>query len=863
MNDVQSLRNHLLDISQQFGDDKEVLNIALAALDDATVPELLCVSNDPVTASSDYHLKVNNARLTTISSQKIIKSNITTNHSMIPSIDTRERECNSEAINLLSEGVKQKKQLTQNRRFIAKVIMRCIIVDAPLSILFLFYMLTISLEHIFNTYLEPQIHLMQWNDDRRSKEMTYYSRICDENDMTTFESDDLIIGKNFSTNDCVHHMMTHGMSLYPDILTSDTATNLRDYILRRNKALTEDDEIYVINNENRWSFGIGVNDDPIVAKALNELSTHPKFRPALEKIAGINPAVIELTAITSAYGAEDQNWHADVVEDGCASLYAKSFVPSYSLFIALQDISTEMGATEVCPGTYMCSSNYNEFCEEYGFPISGSNGWKAGSGVLLNQQNFHRGSAHTDKNGSDRVLFILTFSPRPLERSESRQLGQGGSYSTRWDMWGHTFDDIRNAPTTMTYPWVVLRSLGLYKPKTSKWGWDFISVTSMRIANGDTGYTDEDLHEYVQNGGFGLPNFLSATLNHKSTWLSFLFETILILKKFAMNLNATVLITYFMVILLGNAMSFTVSKKRFCESTRNDLFFNRLFAAFIRLCISHGTISIIVLISLNQISCTGWAKDIKSKVLYSSAFTSYEVTPNKRPTTFVHSKDVLIGSHFDSPFLASSNQILQYHTGNKMLIRNLDRMKSLSHSHSNLQDYALDKVVGDIQSSGNRFLYQDSIGWTILAKNDAIDYTRRIFFDNGNFLQRALESEASILLSESRFGKSKSTIMSRKFTPMIINDLLFKVEIVPFNKCLQQEKQKYSIFHSSSNNLYQPQKSIILRHFTFPISTSVISSQVQEASVTPILKEGDIVEVNSEDSYEVCNLDYYCFFFCM
>ena len=43
-----------------------------------------------------------------------------------------------------------------------------------------------------------------------------------------------------------------------------------------------------------------------------------------------------MTAITSAYGAADQFWHADCVSQGSTAKYVGSFVPSYSLFITLQ-----------------------------------------------------------------------------------------------------------------------------------------------------------------------------------------------------------------------------------------------------------------------------------------------------------------------------------------------------------------------------------------------------------------------------------------------------------------------------------------------------------------------------------------------
>ena len=39
--------------------------------------------------------------------------------------------------------------------------------------------------------------------------------------------------------------------------------------------------------------------------------------------------------------------------------------------------------------------------------------------------------------------------------------------------------------------------------------------------------------------------------------------------------------------------------------------------------------------------------DIKSNMLYSPTFISYEISSTTRPTIFVHSNDVRISSHFD------------------------------------------------------------------------------------------------------------------------------------------------------------------------------------------------------------------------
>ncbi len=132
------------------------------------------------------------------------------------------------------------------------------------------------------------------------------------------------------------HISETGNSIYKDLIKADTAKELRAYVIEKNKNLKSKDAIGVISNENRWSFGIGANDHPSVSKALNEIATNEVFRPALEKIAGRNPAMIEMTAITAGYGATDQFWHPDIVSMGSPAKYVKNFVPSYALFVTLQ-----------------------------------------------------------------------------------------------------------------------------------------------------------------------------------------------------------------------------------------------------------------------------------------------------------------------------------------------------------------------------------------------------------------------------------------------------------------------------------------------------------------------------------------------
>ena len=108
-----------------------------------------------------------------------------------------------------------------------------------------------------------------------------------------------------------------------------------------------------------------------------------------------DPALTEITTIKSFYGAEEQVIHSDTKSDGYAAQFARTYSHTYSLFIPVQPITTEMGVTQLCPGTHMCTNDMAESCEQEMFGINEAYDdaiWKAGDGALLNQQVWHGGS---------------------------------------------------------------------------------------------------------------------------------------------------------------------------------------------------------------------------------------------------------------------------------------------------------------------------------------------------------------------------------------------------------------------------------------------------------------------------------------
>ena len=567
--------------------------------------------------------------------------------------------------------------------------------------------------------------------------------------------------------------MTHGMSLYKNILTKDTSTKLRDWVLERNKSLKKDDEISVISNENRWSFYIGANEHPVVTKAIREVATHKVFRQALERIVGKDPAIIEMTAITSAYGAEDQFWHHDVVAEGSPAKFGRSFIPSYSLFMTLQDTTSAMGATEVCPGTYMCSNGDSErTCGDVGFQVSGSGAWEQGDAIFMNQQSFHRGAAHVDPNGPHRSLFIITFAPRPMDiRYETRLLGQGGSYSLRWNMWGHTLDDFEHSETKMRQPWTTLKALGIYKPKGSHWGWDWISQNSMRLANSDTGFHEpEKLDEFVDSGGFHLPKIFTVKLMEGMTWRDYFSDTATRCKEL-MGKIAIIGNGIFVSVSLVGAIIVRVIGKR-SGSVRTPI--KSVFRLFIRVAMYDFLVAAVGLVILDRLTRSGWARSINARTLYSSPFNNPQFVSDPRPIAVVYNTDVLLSDRLDFKNLASLTDVLDFHGGNikfKGTVRGASKM--VDHLKKDEVKRLVDTIIHGMKREGSRLLLQNEASdWVVLDDGDATAYTTHEIMLEANPLMHALEKESKFLLSSYKHGLRYKGAMAHEHSPWHINMIM-------------------------------------------------------------------------------------------
>jgi len=687
------------------------------------------------------------------------------------------------------------------------ILLRTLLVDSPLIVLFVLYAAGHVLQHVETNYFSVLMKHMEFTEERKDVECTSYHYTCTPDDISTKTADDLLLSTNTAAKTALNKMQRHGAIVIPEILTNTTAHAVREFVLEENKV---QEGFYVIENDHRYSFGLKANQHPSLQLALKEIAEHQQLSQILALLVGSHSAVIEFTAITSEYGAAQQNFHQDVVAGGSAAKYARSFIPSYSLFIPLQDTTELMGATSICAGTQLCANEDDlegDLCQDNAFPVSGSqDNWKQGYGALVNQQTTHRGTAHNDPNGPSRVVLILTLAPRPLFQPnnvanvESRMLGQGGSYSIDWRHWGFTLEDYGKAATEMVEPWLTLRALGIYKPATSTpWGWDGVSVALMRMSNGDNGYTRESLEEFVlEKGGFAwLPTWLQGDfvdyngeeyvnedleIPLDGGWYTFLVTTVRNLHKFVGQCHQTVLGLVILGVLL---VSFLTARKH--ENNKISTGTAVLAQHFGRILVLHGIVVGVAWMVMHRMDQSHWARHVRNGNLFHPYWNNADLQSTLEEDfqppayTLPNRHDVLIDSHYQSQYLASYADILRHNQPgnvkwNQVAASHAEGYTDLSPS---LQELLCDHLIEDIMLRHHQArILEQTVGgrWSELSSEDASIFCHKTLVSRNNSILGKIWKELEHLLMETKFGAWRNSALHRLTIPNYIQfwmDLLY------------------------------------------------------------------------------------------
>ena len=426
-----------------------------------------------------------------------------------------------------------------------------------------------------------------------------------------------------------------------------------------------------------------------------------------------------------------------VVASGSSAKYGRSFVPTYNLFIPLQNVTAEMGATWICPGTHICSES--SFCDNTGFQASGdANNWPLGSGIFMNQQLTHRGGGHRDPDGPQRVVLILTFAPRPRVFNpnkivETRKIGLGGSYSQHISQWGHTLSDYQQPNKRMRQPYRMLRSLGIYNIRLDgRWGWDYITVCTGSLANED--YTCPS----VQNVQRKLERAKLASV-----------------KLYQMCM--TIYIVYML-------LSFFISRTRHWS--------RQIWRHAYRLTVIHLLIFCASLLVRRNIKDSTWGRNIEAKRSFRLSNHSFSLATSS-PATLPEDRDVMIFEGVQSE-TDSHVQVLQVaHPGNRnwnTLVRHFaqgyDRL-SLA-----LQAQIRRQLLDTIQQQSRRILIQNNhLNWAEASHEVRHRLSHMILLQISNRNLNNLIQSFSYLLSEARHGYWRDTVLFKEHIVQLLTHL--------------------------------------------------------------------------------------------
>jgi|UniRef100_A0A8J9TFH8 hypothetical protein len=661
-------------------------------------------------------------------------------------------------------------------------LLRTILLDLPLALLFASFLFVYACQYIHSTYYIPLYDRAQRTNEDLYEEFTYYHRHCTSYDLSTHHLPDLLVNASASltsvaaakevVEDAVDTMLRHGAIVLPDLLTADAVRDLRSYVERRNAAISDTEVYPVSQGDRRLSYGIDATEDPAVVQAIRQIANHTPLRAIMQALLGDpDPASAEITAITAYPGAEDQSWHADTKEDGNALKFARTYSHSYSLFLPLQETTAAMGPTDVCPGTHYCANDVTEMCDTNKMGLHEANEdlvFHAGDGALLNQHVWHRGSAHTDPNAMERIVFIVSFLARPKFGKDPRQLSRGTYFHQKWNMWGHTWKDLMDPMASMGKPFSILRCLSIYKPWSRNWGYDLVTSAFMRFSNEQLENEDLEFRLLPRLEEVGLPSWLWGTVSmeegQRVAWQTFISETLNNTFTFLAEINVKAHAVYGALIAFFACIASIRRQSGVSVFRRN----------FLRVLLTHGVLLGVTFMILRGIRTSEWGSSVLSGRTLQRPFPSIAITREvedrmliQGPTTVPHRSDVLIGSRYDAAFLGSYDRWLDYHAGNSDYLQIVENLGPLYRSYQRLGPFFTTQVENNllslVEESEGRFLQQNfrTGDWQIMDEEEA----RLVVHDDliawSKQLLWVLRRSIDHMVADYRFGLFRQTSLAR------------------------------------------------------------------------------------------------------
>jgi hypothetical protein len=278
---------------------------------------------------------------------------------------------------------------------------------------------------------------------------------------TTRKLEDLVLHEHFTREQGDTITTQHGAAVIPNVLTREVAQELRDHVIQANRHAQQrkEHQTPVPGEEHRYSLNLQVGD-PSVQKALKQIGEHHKLRPLIEDLTGSSPTLVGLNVVITEYGANDQAVHCDAWMH--LPSYPDYFVKEYTVAVALQNTTENMGATRLCPGTQHCENVVRSRWRQEHLTCKVQANISQGDAFIYASDLHHGETSHTNPDGEARAFIFLTFAESRRDKDDNRKLPLGNVRAVDWQMWGHTIDEFE----TVTQ-WRWWHSLGLFNHRKS------------------------------------------------------------------------------------------------------------------------------------------------------------------------------------------------------------------------------------------------------------------------------------------------------------------------------------------------------------------------------------------------------------
>ena len=451
-----------------------------------------------------------------------------------------------------------------------------------------------------------------------------------------------------------------------------------------------------------------------------------------------------------------------------------------------------------------------------------------GDGMMFNQNIWHRGPRNYDEQfPMNRVMFIVTFiSRRNYEKGDNRIQGMGTYYYQRWNMWGHTLEDLKTATKSMSLPWCAFKALGLWKSSSQRWGIPWLEHFARQLANDMDFYASYELPDFVKFlDAHHYPKWLRGTSQDWNTHLKEMFSK---MYEFLREVHAAAVGIYVALHVACGSLVLMWTRKSALMSTTSSM--------IKRLLVCHWIISLLGWSLWHAIGRSDLVEKISTgKTKFGAPFpnaTDIDLKTSALPERM----DYLVGSRFDADFLGIYNHVLDYHPGNQ-------RFEDLLDTYSNLPvPVVLQEFYHPISGVQSRFLHQDwSSGyWTLMDSAQIEKFCEEELQLVKNSVKRRMNQYLKSVLADSRFGPTRETAMTKHFVPLFV---------AQWQGAIFQRPVSFALPQRNRGRTLGPRNSLVvsLAKSNFSIRTNTILGQTQSSTLT---KVGDRVYAEYNESGE-------------